>query len=86
MDDQNVDQIGEDDQQNFGYGEEMDDLEMHPGLAGMGEGEDEGDDGEHLEMGEDEPQLIDEAEFMRMSEEDQQAYILQMQQYQLQQQ
>ena len=49
---------------------------MHPGLAGMGEGEDEGDDGEHLEMGEDEPQLIDEAEFMRMSEEHQQAYIL----------
>ena len=51
----------------------MEDLEMHSGLVGMGEdGEDEG---EQLDMGEDEPQLIDEAQFMQMSESQQQAYI-----------
>lgn len=48
--------MGEDDNdQNYGYGEEMDDLEMNPGLVGMdgGEGEDEGED--DLDLGEDEP-------------------------------
>ena len=58
-DDQKV--IEEDDDQNFGYGEEMgEDPEMHPGLIGMGEGEDD----EELDMGEGEPQLIDEEQFM----------------------
>jgi len=36
------------------------DPEMHPGLIGMGEGEDD----EELDMGEGEPQLIDEEQFM----------------------
>ena len=45
----------EEDDQNYGYGEEMEDMEMHPGLVGMdGNGEDEG---EMMGMGEgeDEP-------------------------------
>lgn len=59
---------GED--QNYGYGEEMDDMDMHPGLVGMGEdGEDDGE--EDLDLGEDEPQLIDEEQFMQMSESQQ---------------
>ena len=71
--------MGEDDDQNYGYGEDMDGLDMHPGLVGMGEdGEDDGEEGE-FDMGEDEPQLIDEDQFMQMSESQQQAYILQMQ-------
>lgn len=53
----------------------MEDLDMHPDLAGMGEdGEDDGED--QLDLGEDEPQLIDEDQFMQMSESQQQAYIL----------
>jgi hypothetical protein len=72
----------DDDDQNYAYGEEMDDLEMNPGLVGMDNGEDEGEDeGKDLDLGEDEPQLIDEEQFMQMSESQQQAYILQMQQY-----
>ena len=57
--------MGEDEDPNFGYGEEdMEGLDMQPGLVGMGEdgGEDDGEEG--LDMGEDEPQLIDEEQFM----------------------
>jgi len=65
--------MDEEDDQNYGNGEEMEDLDINQGLVGMDE---DGEDyGEELDMGEDEPQVIDEEQFMQMSESQQQAYI-----------
>ena len=60
--------MGEDDQGFDGYGEEQEEG-LDDDQLGMGEDDDQ------MDMGEDEPLLIDEAQFMQMSESQQQAYI-----------